>query len=175
LGDEAVLNEDRDAAKQVIFDYYPAFFTLDWMVPGGIVLEPELYTIGRNDTIEVVEKHYDGDYLWYLLASCAYIVQEMVDAFCWPSLSVEEKPRAPVRATASWGVRNLLGAMYLQMYRLMAAGEEVTTCRYCGRVIPLMSSEIGDRKKRQDKKYCNDACRQRYHYHNRVKPRRQKL
>jgi hypothetical protein len=108
------------------------------------------------------------------LDRCATTVEDMVRGCCWPALSVDEKPRKPSRVAAGWGIRNLLGAMYLQMYRLMAAGEEVTTCRYCGKVISLIPSKIGDRKVRQDKKYCDDACRQRYHYHNRVKPRRQK-
>jgi hypothetical protein len=170
-GYEAVLNSDSDAAKRIIFNNYSRVFSLDW---SSLRFDSGFLTIEKQDIAEAVEQDYDGDYTWYLLECCAEIVQEMVRAHSWPALSVEGKPRRPVSVVAGWSIRNLLGAMYLQMYRLMAAGEEVTTCRYCGRVISLLESENDDRKPRQDKKYCDDACRQRFHYHNRVKPRRQK-
>jgi hypothetical protein len=61
----------------------------------------------------------------------------------------------------------------LQMYWLMVAGGNVTRCRYCGRIISLTSPLPGTRKTRQDKKFCDDACRQRHHYHTRTKLKRQ--
>ena len=67
----------------------------------------------------------------------------------------------------------LYGAMYLQMYWLMAAGGNVTRCKYCGRIISLASPGPDARKTRQDKKFCDDACRQRHHYHTKTKPKRQ--
>lgn len=70
-------------------------------------------------------------------------------------------------------LREFAGAMYLQMYWLMAAGGNVTRRKYCGRIISLTSPVPGARKTRQDKKYCDDACRQRHHYHTKTKPRRQ--
>jgi hypothetical protein len=41
---------------------------------------------------------------------------------------------------------SLLGAMYLQMYWLMAAGGNVTRCKYCGRIISLASPAPDARK-----------------------------
>lgn len=70
-------------------------------------------------------------------------------------------------------LREFAGAMYLQMYWLMAAGGNVTRRKYCGRIISLTSPVPGARKTRQDKKFCDDACRQRHHYHTKTKPRRQ--
>ncbi len=173
-GYEAVRNGDNDRAKQLIFGEFPHFFALDWIRLGGMVrgeLESKLLPIGKKETQKAIEQDYDGDYVRYLLEKCAQAVETMVRANCLPALSVEGKP---ARAAAGWSIRNLIGAMYLQMYRLMAAGEDVTTCRYCGRLISRMPPETGERKKRHDKRYCNDACRQRYHYHNRVKQSPQK-
>jgi hypothetical protein len=67
----------------------------------------------------------------------------------------------------------LYGAMYMQMYRLIAAGGNVTRCKYCGRIISLASPGPDARKTRQDKKFCDDACRQRRHYRTKTKPKRQ--
>ena len=70
--------------------------------------------------------------------------------------------------------------MYLQMYWLVAAGEKhVARCQHCGKMINLMvrtpgpESEGKRRKPRQDKRFCNDACRQRHHYQNTTKPKRE--
>ena len=64
--------------------------------------------------------------------------------------------------------------MYLQMYWLMAAGGNVTRCKYCGRIISLTYPLSGGaRKTRQDKKFCDNACRQRHHYHTQTKLKRQ--
>ena len=97
----------------------------------------------------------------------------MVGAYCNPALSVEEWSRSPSGVTATWNFKNPLGAMYLQMYWLMGTGGDITRCRYCGRIISLTSPLPGARKTRQDKKFCDDACRQRHHYHTRTKLRRQ--
>ena len=95
-----------------------------------------------------------------------------VSLYCFPTLNIGE-PGGPSGVQSGWGFRNLLGPMYLQMYWLMAAGGNVTRCRYCSRIISLTSPLPGARKTRQDKKFCDNACRQRYHYHNKTKPQRQ--
>jgi len=98
----------------------------------------------------------------------------MVGNYCSPILSVKEGSRDPFGVTASWNFKSLLGAMYLQMYWLMGSGGNVTRCRYCGRIISVASPAPDARKTpRQDKKFCDDACRQRHHYHTKTKLRRQ--
>jgi hypothetical protein len=62
-----------------------------------------------------------------------------------------------------WGFDNLIGAMYLQMYQLMTSGGGLTRCNYCGRMIALSYSDPRGRKRRRDRKYCDDACRQAHH------------
>jgi hypothetical protein len=103
-----------------------------------------------------------------------------LDVFAHPTISTvgdqHERPLLTVeRLTASWGVRNLLGAMYLQFYWLVTSAGELSRCRYCGRIIsyapPIPGT--GERKPRRDKEFCSSQCRQNYHYHNRIKPSRQ--
>ena len=97
----------------------------------------------------------------------------MVGNDCSPALRVEKGCRNPSGVTAHWNFKGLLGAMYLQMYWLMAAGGNVTRCKYCGWIISLAPPAPDARKTRHDKKFCDDACRQRHHYHTKTKPRRQ--
>ncbi|MGH3145354.1 MAG: hypothetical protein ACRDTR_06080 [Rubrobacter sp.] len=105
----------------------------------------------------------------------------MVHTFAYPKLTLEPGPSVPSRLSSGYGFLTLLGAMYLQMYWLVAAGEKhVARCRYCGTLIrltaraPSSESEAKRRKPRQDKRYCNDACRQRHHYQTKTKPRRER-
>ena len=72
--------------------------------------------------------------------------------------------------TSGYGFHNLLGAMYLQMFWLVAVGEKhIARCRHCGRLINLTARAQSpgggrkERKPRRDKRFCNDACRQRHH------------
>jgi hypothetical protein len=62
-----------------------------------------------------------------------------------------------------WGFDNLTGAMYLQMYRLMTSGGRLTRCNYCGRMIALSHTDPSGRKRRRDRRFCDDACRQAQH------------
>jgi len=83
-----------------------------------------------------------------------------------------------------WDFYSLLGAMYLQMSWLATAkGEEVRWCKMpgCNNVIAFEQPEQGapagtkrnDRsmgyRTRNDKKFCSDQCKGRYHYHYRKK------
>ena len=110
-------------------------------------------------------------------------VQDVLEAFAYPYLAFDyanpyerlHGTPGPELVAGSWRPRNLLGAMYLQMYQVMISSAELSQCKYCGRTIsyapPLPESTA--RKLRKDKEFCNSRCRQNYHYHNRIKPRRQ--
>jgi hypothetical protein len=171
---EAVLNGDEGKARSAILEEYP-FVGIYWRVYNFVPNKPPYMDREWNaeQISEAVEEIYGGDYLWYALETAARDVENMVSSYCIPSLSVEEGSRNPSGVTAKWNFKNLLGAMYLQMYWLMAAGGNVTRCKYCGRIIYLTSPLPGARKTRQDKKFCDDACRQRHHYHTKTKPGRQ--
>ena len=79
--------------------------------------------------------------------------------------------------TRGWGARNLEGAMWLQFYWLLTSGY-LSRCKQCGGIIsyapPIPVNENQDaRKPRKDKEFCDSRCRQNYHYHNRIKPRKE--
>jgi hypothetical protein len=83
----------------------------------------------------------------------------------------------PELLTRSWLPLNLLGAMYLQFYWMMTSSGDLTRCKYCGQIISRASSVSRNgrvRKPRSDRKFCTSQCRQNYHYHNRIKPVREK-
>ena len=113
-------------------------------------------------------------------------MQEVLEAFAYPYVAsgsprgnqIPEHLYGPEALSAAWWPRNLLGAMYLQMYWLMTSFADLSHCRYCGRIIsyapPIPAGENRKvRKPRKDKEFCDSRCRQNYHYHNRVKPAHQ--
>ncbi len=95
-----------------------------------------------------------------------------------PTGDLNQQPLLTVdRLKASWGVRNLLGAMYLQIFWLVTSAGELARCKFCGLIIsyapPISVGEVHKvRKPRNDKDFCDSRCRQNYHYHNRIKPAR---
>src|SRR5829696_4821746 len=66
---EAVLNDDEEAAKRVVFSDFPHVFTRDWMFSGMIRggEEEELLREGKEETAKTIEEDYEGDCLWYAL------------------------------------------------------------------------------------------------------------
>jgi hypothetical protein len=110
-------------------------------------------------------------------------VHDVLEAFTYPYLAFDygnplerlHGTPGPELAAGSWRPRNLLGAMYLQMYQVMISSGELSQCKYCGRTISYAPSlaESASRKPRKDKEFCDSRCRQNYHYHNRIKPARQ--
>jgi hypothetical protein len=84
---------------------------------------------------------------------------------------------AVARFALSYGLKNLLGAVWLQMAWLLAAGDGVKRCELldCFRVIafepgeqPPLDAPRGTRgkyKTRKDIRFCkNRGCKQKYHY-----------
>jgi hypothetical protein len=113
----------------------------------------------------------------YALQTASYLVTSNVREECYQDLLYPGFPNSkvsdPSGLNGGWVFKSLYGAMYLQMYWLMAAGGNVTRCKYCSRIISLTSPLPGGaRKTRQDKKFCDNACRQRHHYHTKTKPKR---
>jgi hypothetical protein len=175
---EAVLNGDAQRAKSLILEEFPFVgpggHLLKMLRKAGVPVDDLDHAGDTSEIVEEVEEHFDGDYLDYVLDNVVSAVEEMVKDVCYPSLDMGYGlHRRPSDVRTGWSFRSLLGAMYLQMYWLMGSGGEVTRCRYCSQIISLARPSPGARKVRQDKSFCGDACRQRYHYHNKTKPRRQ--
>jgi hypothetical protein len=161
---EAVLNGDGEKARSVALDEYPfvgVWGTLYNAWSNKLTHTDRGFVV--NKISELIEKIYGGDYLRYALAAAADEVERMVSSYCSPALRVEEGARDPSGVAAQWTFHSLLGAMYLQMYWLMAAGGNVARCEYCSRIISLARPYPEGRKPRQDKRFCDDACRQAKH------------
>jgi hypothetical protein len=128
----------------------------------------------KEEVADIVDSLFWGDYLKYALYVAVGAVDEMVQKLCFPTFGppgifVDD----PSGVKGGWGFRNLLGAMYMQMRWLMAAGADLKRCRYCRRIISFSPPSPGARKPRSNKEYCNKSCRQSHHYHNKVKPQGQ--
>jgi hypothetical protein len=74
------------------------------------------------------------------------------------------------RFVSGWSFSNLLGAMWLQMFWLLASEQEPRRCRHCDKVIGYGGSD--QHKRGPKRKFCDKTCRQSYHYETVTKPRR---
>jgi hypothetical protein len=100
------------------------------------------------------------------LTAAAAITEETATRLTrqWMYIEVAGRTRPdPSWIKLSWVFDNLLGAMYLQMRQLLVAGGGVARCGHCQRIISLGPPLPGGRKRRNDKRFCDDACRQAHH------------
>ncbi len=109
-----------------------------------------------------VESRYTS-YVAAMVAAC--IVEEMVRLLCRLGLHVKSGKDSAhgAKIVGGWTFSNLLGAMYLQMFWLVASGEDLARCEHCGLVMSLGHVTPEGRKRRRDKRFCGDACRQAHH------------
>jgi hypothetical protein len=161
---EGVLNRDTHRVQRAILVEFP-YVGIQWQLYNELRDKPAHmdHNFVASAIEDSVEEIYGGDYLWYALDTIVHEVQLTVGPLCSPALRVNEGSSDPAGVTATWDFKSLLGAMYLQMYWLMAAGSELTRCEYCGRIISLARPYPEGRKRRRDKRFCDDACRQAHH------------
>jgi hypothetical protein len=95
------------------------------------------------------------------------LVTERVQTLCRPSLYFTPEYLRPETIVSgisnTWEFANLLGAAYLQMWWLMTSEGEVARCEYCHRRMSLARPAPDGRKRRRDKRFCSDSCRQAHH------------
>jgi len=166
---EAVLNRDPVKLESLLF---PPGGEPEWLEERRLYMNEFIEETGF-DWIDVLVDRALGQVWEYIMA---------IAVFAYPTISptgsLHQQPLLTVdRLNASWGVRNLLGAMYLQFFWLVTSAGELARCRYCGRIISYAPPvQVGGlhkvRKPRKDKEFCDSRCRQNYHYHNRIKPTR---
>jgi hypothetical protein len=163
---EAVLSRDERKLENLLF-------------PGHESEYAENSRHGLEDKAEAS----DADWTDALINSALHQVVEYAIGdlyiYAYPQIAYPDDGILSVeRLTRSWGARNLLGSMGLQFYWLITSAGELAHCEHCGRIISYASpiptgDDRNNRKPRSDKKFCDDRCRQNYHYHNRIKPGRQ--
>lgn len=108
-------------------------------------------------------KHFEGDVQAAQIGfvESALMVEHTVGLLCRPSLVIGLG--GDFRAPMMWRFKNLLGAMYLQMFWLIASGGDLGRCEACDRTFFLTRTNPEGRKRRRDKRFCNAACRQAHH------------
>ena len=157
---EAALNGDEGAAKAALFEEFV------WVDITGFA-GPEFKGLGKQHfnkyKAEAIERYFNGNYIKYALNEAKTLVELTVRDECFPTLYPRTIVSDPSKIRAGWGIKSLRGAMYMQMYWLMATGGDVTRCEYCGRIISLARPYPEGRKRRSDKRFCDDACRQAHH------------
>jgi hypothetical protein len=140
---ESVLNRDEIAARRLLTEGY-----FDWL--------------NRRSP----EDFEPLTPLQAALAECVSAVHAIVDKSCRQSLWVDcagiPQPD-PSAVKLDWNFDDLLGAMYLQMYWILTSGGNLVRCEHCRRVISLARPRPKGRKRRRDKRFCDDACRQAHH------------
>ena len=147
---ESVLNGDAPAVKELflklrddkVFSLWNEFFRFEQVEDCNQIL----LSIGLLCAVQTVE--------------------EAVHETCRHRIRFSQKSdRSPDLSTVhtTWSFDNLLGAMYLQMWWLMASAGDITRCEFCGRIVSLARSHPEGRKRRRDKRFCDDACRQAHH------------
>jgi hypothetical protein len=147
---EAVLNDEDQTVRQVLSEHG------DIEPFGGFLVILEWGPHGhQNYTLAIGLRCVLG------------ATEEVVHKYCRQQvrlhMSPDERPSVSNEMDVSWTYDTLLGAMYLQMYWLIASSESTTRCEHCGRMISLGRPHPDGRKRRRDKRFCNDACRQAHH------------
>ncbi len=177
---EAAVNKDADALMQLLGDLEVKH-----------CMERALYSALAQATGGGRKAAVDQDQILTeilvdkALTKVWHVVQDKLSNFTYPTINHElpstsalphfhkGEPLAPHRLGASWGFRNLIGAMYLQFYWLITSRAGIKRCKHCGRIIslapPTSSEGKKGRKPRSDKRYCDKWCQQNYDYHNRRK------
>jgi hypothetical protein len=168
---EAALNKDSDKLEEALFRSH------------GDPQRAQARKLRVQGIQEMTGSSWVDALIHVALSRVSGFVGERLSLFAYPVISrTEGYERQPLTAikglTLGWFPRNLLGAIYLQFYWLIASGGELSRCKQCGRIIsyapPMPESwAVTPRKPRRDKVFCSRQCRQNYHYHNVVKPRKQ--
>jgi hypothetical protein len=135
-----------------------------------------------DDEGQIIERHHGYDEkeiteevaLSLALSEVARYVNQKLK-YCHPGLDwrdIDQHAKDHSNLKRCLRFDNLLGAMYLQMWWLMVSGDDLVRCQNCGQIISLASPMEGERKRRNDKNFCDDACRQKHRYYTKIRPAR---
>ena len=134
-----------------------------------------------------------GEKREWALQEVARIVSGYVESGCHPQLyrQVNKETGRTVGFEAGWGFHSLIGAMYLRMMWLMTDVGAAPRCNRpgCNKIIRIGEYKPGDAeyvsekvkqggrppryKTRKDKEFCSRNRKEKWRYHNVIKPRNQ--
>jgi hypothetical protein len=152
---ESVLNHDVEQAKALI-----AEFERDrtFRITFGLYFRPY-----RMEQASLT--HFPPE-LVLALEAAVLVAKSVSDELCSAQIdfSLDDAVELdPSCIRTYWGFDNLIGVMHLQMYWLMKSGGRLARCDSCGRMIALSHTDPRGRKRRRDRRFCDDACRQAHH------------
>jgi hypothetical protein len=149
---EAVINRNAETVKQSLL---------------GRITVGKSFKID-HETLSIVEILQGPNGI--LHAGLDYViddVQDVVQRTCRQRIRAasQNRTRPPDLSNIEtvWDFDSLYGAMYLEMWWLIISGNNIGRCEFCGNPISLGRSHPDARKRRRDRKFCNDACRQAHH------------
>ena len=145
---EAVLNGDAHVVRRLIYDPHHENLTGGWRW---------LLDTGPDDNQFALAVG---------LRACVDTTQEVVGRFCRQVIIAAPNQDSKIDFSCvrmKWEFDNLLGAMYLQLWWLLASGGGIARCDYCGRMITLARPHPDGRKPPKHKRFCDAACRQANH------------
>jgi hypothetical protein len=119
---------------------------------GGHILEEYLLNSALRLTLELVNEK---------VRDLCHVEARIICDEPWPLARVFSTDPSIVKS--AWRFDNLTGAAYLQMHWLLTSGGNISHCDHCGRVISLTRPYPEGRKRRRDRRFCDDACRQAHH------------
>jgi hypothetical protein len=149
---EAVINRDAETVKQSLLGRY--------MVDKASQID--------HETLSIVEELQGPNGI--LHAGLDYVidaVQDVVQRTCRQRIRAAPQNRTQPPDLSNietlWDFDSLYGAMYLEMWWLIVSGNNIGRCEFCGSSISLGRSNPDARKRRRDRRFCDDACRQAPH------------
>ena len=148
---ESVLNHDVEQAKALVFEHQRD------RTFGGYF---------RHQRLEQAARTRFQPELVLAMEAAVIVAKSVSDELCTAQISFSFDDTVeldPSCIRTYWGFDNLIGAMHLQMYQLMTSGGGLTRCENCGRMIALTHTDPRGRKRRRDRRFCDDACRQAHH------------
>ena len=148
---ESVLNQDVEQARALITDHqrdrtFEWYFRIHWMEQAARTRFPPELVLA--------------------LEAAVFVANGVSDRLCTAQISISLDDAVELDSSCirtDWHFDNLLGVIYLQMYRLITSGGGLTRCDSCGRMIALSHSDPRGRKRRRDTRFCDAACRQAHH------------
>jgi hypothetical protein len=149
---EAVINRDAETVKRSLLGRY---------------------TVGKSfeidhETLSIVEEMQGPNGILHgVLDYVIDAVQDVVQRTCRQRIRAAPQNRTQPPDLSNietvWDFDSLYGAMYLEMWWLIVSGNNIGRCEFCSNPISLARSHPAARKRRRDKRFCNDACRQAHH------------
>jgi hypothetical protein len=183
---EAALNRDEEAIKALLEEDSATLYrrvreeglefakSIKWTELSPVEIFTERHTESSGNEADRYQEHSTTKAIpetllipEVVLSLAAHGVNRVVQKRCRPILFLAPSFYYADTITTglrnTWASDNLLGAAYLQMYWLMTSGENIARCEYCRRIMSLARTHPDGRKRRRDKRFCSDSCRQAHH------------